>query len=728
MGKGRLSRLGTMGGRQDPMNMKRPEGGGDMKDTEITQGTLRTPGAHGGALAVWPAEQRKTLLRRLEAGELAELTFEAVVYRAGRNANYVRFRSEDMEDFAASFVGAPFLRNHDTEDIGSRDGTVIASYMQGAGEGSALRQTIKLTTPRGMRDFLTGIIDRFSIGWYWEAIECSVCGRDWPACPHEPGHIYQNGGRQEICELIFIRPRGKETSAVNTPAVPDTYVLRELARMKEARPMSSLRSEPIAEAILLPDGSARPVTRVDREGESLLEQRMQELRAAEARLDARRIEEMIETSGLSMPAQTALRLACAGKSPAEAATLVLAQRQIQAEALDRSLVQGIKPITLDGVRVTGMQTPQDRLQMAMDWLFGVQGIEPPPPSLRSIRDIYQAITGDHNWYGVFNPEWAQLASATSTTLAGMVVDALNRVTKMHYDNLATYRWYEPLVAVAPHAGTTHDVNLVMVDGVANLPVVAEGAAYTEAAVGDSKETMSFTKYGHYVGITLETIRKSDIQRIQAIPRELVKAAIRTRSAAIAGLFTANAGTGPALADDSKALFHTDHGNLTTAALDATAWAAARTKIWEQTSPGTSKPLALWPTFCLVPIELYDTALTLFGYGSGDTGKPNSAGTAQEVNPYAMSRPGDPRPIPVAVPEWTDAKDWAYLVDPRLHPVIHMAYASNPAGGSHPLPEIFEVTSESAGLMFTNDTLPVKVRDWWTYGVATYVGVGKANVT
>lgn len=485
--------------------------------------------------------------------------------------------------------------------------------------------------------------------------------------------------------------------------------------------MSAMRGEPLSDAILLPDGTARRVVPVSGEG-VMADQRIQELHTLDARLDARRVEEVIAASGLPAAAQTALRLACAGKSPAEAEALVWAQRQVQTAMLDRSLVRGIKPIT-EG----DMQTPQDRLQHAMDWLFGVQGIEAPPPSLRSIRDLYQAITGDHNWYGVFNREWAQLASATSTTLAGMVVDALNRVTKMHYDNLITYRWYEPLVAVTPHAGTTHDVNLIMVDGVANLPVVAEGAAYTEAAVGDSKETMSFTKYGHYVGITLETIRKSDIQRIQAIPRELVKAAIRTRSAAIAGLFTANGGVGPTLADDNTALFHANHGNLTTAALDATAWAAARTKVWEQTTPGTAQPLALWPTFCLVPIELYDTALTLFGYGSGDAGKPNSAGTAQETNPYAMSRPGDPRPIAVAVPEWTDANNWAYLVDPRLHPVIHMAYASNPAGGNHPLPEIFEVTSESAGLMFSNDTLPVKVRDWWTYGVATYVGIGKANV-
>ena len=686
---------------------------------------LATPAAGSGVLAAWPAERRRALLRKLEAGELAELTFDAVVYRQGKNANHVRFREQDMEAFAASFVGAPFLRNHDTADIGSRDGTVIASSMQGGGEGAAMRQTIRLTTPRGMRDFLTGIIDRFSIGWYWEAIECSVCGEDWLACPHQAGRTYRIGGRQATCELIFIHPRGKETSAVNTPAVPDTYVLRELVKLKENRPMNNRHSEPISDAIWLPDGTMKPVTPVAQEGGGATAPRLGEPAGenSEAHRDATRVEEMIAASGLPAAAQTVMRLACAGRSPAETAALILAQRQAQAATLDRSLVRGIRPITAGD-----MQTPQDRLQHAVDWLFGVRNVDPPPPSLRSIRDIYQAITGDHNWYGVFNREWSQLAAATSTTLAGMVVDALNRVVRMHYDNMTTYRWYEPLVAVTPHAGTTHDLNLVMVDGVANLPVVAEGAAYTEASVGDSKESMSFTKYGHYVGITLETIRKSDIQRIQAIPRELVKAALRTRSAAISGLFTANAGTGPVLADDSKALFHSDHGNLSTTALSDTAWAAARTKIWEQTIPGTGKPLALWPTFCLVPIELYDSALVLFGYGSGDVGKPSTAGTAQEINPYALSRPGDPRPIPVAVPEWTDADDWAYLVDPRLHPVIHMAYASNPAGGSHPLPEIFEVASETAGLMFTNDTLPVKVRDWWTYGVSTYVGIGKANVT
>ncbi len=150
-----------------------------------------------------------------------------------------------------------------------------------------------------------------------------------------------------------------------------------------------------------------------------------------------------------------------------------------------------------------------------------------------------------------------------------------------------------------------------------------------------------------------------------------------------------------MADDSKALFHADHGNLDTTAFSAAAWAAARKRIFSQTVPGTGNKLGLWPTFCLLPMDLYDTALEVYGYGAGDVGKPNSGGTAQTVNPYGGSRVGDPRPIPVAVPDWSDANNWAYLVDPRLHPVIQMAYANAPAGGLHALPEIYEVRSETA---------------------------------
>ena len=650
------------------------------------------------------AAARDELWAQWQRGELRELDFAAVVFRGGPNANHVRFVADELPAFAASFAGQPFLRNHDTDDIGSRDGTVMASRLA----GDTFRQAIKLTTQRGIRDFLEGIIDRFSIAWGYAGVTCSVCGEDWLTCGHWPGRRYPtaDAATPVLCEVVFHGPVGKETSAVNAPAAPGTGIVDQLCRLKEA---ANTMNKPV---IFLPNGDVHPVAAhapaatVDM--------------AAAAQMDA-----ILAASGLSAAGQTAVRLAAEGRAadglPAFAATMIAAQRQVEAAGATPA-VRGIRPVTAGD-----MATPEDRVQSALSWLLGAADEPAPPPSLRSLRDLYVAITGDVNWYGVFNREYTQLAAASTSTLAGMVVNSLNKVVRQHYDNLATYRWYEQIVDVIPHDGSTQDVQLILGDGVANLPTVGEGAAYTEAVVGDAKESFAFTKRGHYVGITLEAIRRGNLQRIQAIPRELVKASIRTRSAAIAGLFTQASGVGPTLADDSKALFHADHGNLDTGALDATEWAQARQRIFGQTVPGTGSALGLWPTFCLVPIELYDASLELFGYGAGDVGKPNTGGTAQTPNVYGASRPGDPRPIPVAVPEWTDATDWAYLVDPRLHPVIHMAYADAPQGGSHPLPEIFEGTSEPSGLMFTNDTLPVKIRDWWGYGVSTHVGIGKNNV-
>lgn len=683
--------------------------------------------------------RRAELKAQVRAGTMDELVFHAVVFRDGPNANYTRFHAQDLPAFASSFIGVPFLRNHTTHDIGARDGTVIDSNIV----GQEFHQSVRLTTERGMRDFLEGVIDRFSIGWYFEGIECSICGSDWFGCNHWPGERYPTGAAHEeqLCELIFIEPRGKETSAVNVPAVQGTRVLDQLRELKQ-RPSKGIQHRgytqrryteretnmPMTEqTILLPDGTYKrvaPLTTPAHQGQPSAHELMEEVRGLQAEIEAERIDHLIQRSGLSQEGQAVVALAAQGKSIAFVTHLIETQRKADGARLDHQLVRGIRPIVTEGM----MTTPEDRVQSALNWLFGAKDEPTPAPTMRSVRDLYQVITGDHNWHGVFNPEWSQLAAASTTTLAGMVVNAFNKVVQMHYDNMATYRWYERIVDVAPHDGSTHDVQLIMVDGLANLPTVAEGGAYTEANVGDSKESLAFTKRGHYVGITLETIRRSDIQRIQAIPRAMVQASIRTRSATIANLFTMNGGVGPTLADDSTALFHNNHGNVATTAFSTAAWAAARQRIWEQNIPGTTKPLGLWPTFVLLPIELYDTALTEFGYGNGDVGKPNSAGTAQQVNPYGESRLGDPRPIPIPVPEWTDATDWAYIVDPRLHPVIQMAYANAPQGGQHPLPEIFEVTSESAGLMFTNDTLPVKVRDWWGYGVATHVGVGKNNVT
>mgnify|MGYP001101373037 CR=1 FL=1 len=370
----------------------------------------------------------------------------------------------------------------------------------------------------------------------------------------------------------------------------------------------------------------------------------------------------------------------------------------------------------------------DHFQSAFDWVFGVEGAHMPPPELRRTDGLYRILTGDLNWHGVFDPAYA-FAGATTTTLADLAANAMNKVIVELYNRLTHYRWYEMITAVQPTDGTLQDMAWIQFGGIANLPAVAEGAAYTELDLADSKESDAFVKYGGYVGITDKMIRNSEIAKMQAIPRALTISAIQTRSNAIAAIFTSNSGVGPTLDQDSTALFHTNHSNLATTAYSWSAWKAARLECAKQTELGSSKRQMLFPKFLLLPADLYDQALIDFGYGAGPGGRPGEGTTTsfQDVNPYAMDRPGDPRPIPIAVPEFTDTGDWAYLVDPKIAPVICMAYASNPGGRSHPAPELFTVTSPLAGLIFTNDTIPIKIRDWFAYGVATYRGIGKRNV-
>ncbi len=64
----------------------------------------------------------------------------------------------------------------------------------------------------------------------------------------------------------------------------------------------------------------------------------------------------------------------------------------------------------------------------------------------------------------------------------------------------------------------------------------------------------------------------------------------------------------------------------------------------------------------------------------------------------------------------------------IAPVIQMAYADNPSGQGTPATPALHRHLQTAGLMFTNDVLPIKVRDYFAYGVATYRGIGKRNVT
>lgn len=430
----------------------------------------------------------------------------------------------------------------------------------------------------------------------------------------------------------------------------------------------------------------------------------------------------LTASNLPSPAAEMIQKRFEGQSPSidEIDSAIADQQRLVASL--QPIINGHKP----SAHIT-MRTPDQDAQDIMDWMFGVKGATLPDYNMRRPSDFYRALTGDIEWRGQYNQSHARFASATTTNLADLAANAMNKVLVETWPALVAYRWYERLVTITPNDGSVQAMSWVTFGGLANLPAVAEGAAYTEATVGDVAETDAFAKYGAYVGVTEEMFRNDSLAKMQAIPRALAVAAVRTRSAKFAAIFTTASGTGPTLDQDSTALFHSNHSNVATTALSAAAWEAARLECYKHTEINSSKRLGIFPKFCLVPADLYDDALIFFGYGAGGGGYPGTANN--DTNPYGVGREvWDPRPEPIAVPDWTDANDWAYLVDPALHPVLMISYAQAPGGGQHAMPEIFSVTSPQAGLVFSNDTLPVKVRDWYAYGITGYRGVGKRNVT
>lgn len=173
---------------------------------------------------------RAEVLPKIESGELEYMDFRAKVFTNGLNRNPYRFMDADMTGFSASFEGQPFLRDHDTAEIESRDGMILSSYW----DGSAMQQDIRLTTRRGMLDFVEGRIDRFSIGWFYDDCICTICNSSFFSsnCSHWPGMKYQTLEGEKTCELVFVNPKGKEVSAVNVPAVEGTGVVAQLSEYK----------------------------------------------------------------------------------------------------------------------------------------------------------------------------------------------------------------------------------------------------------------------------------------------------------------------------------------------------------------------------------------------------------------------------------------------------------------------------------------------------------------
>ncbi len=378
-------------------------------------------------------------------------------------------------------------------------------------------------------------------------------------------------------------------------------------------------------------------------------------------------------------------------------------------------------------RITAMWSSEDKLQAAVDDLFGAPrekaqaGVQ--TARLSGIRELYLMLTGDDELHGGYRADRVRLA--TTADFTGLVKNAMNKVVANKWAELgrAGYNWWEKIVTVE-HCASLNDITGILVGTVGSLPTVAEGAEYTELAVGDSPEVGSFTKYGGYIPLTLELIDRDETRKLKEYPRQLAAAGLRNISGLVAAIFTANAGVGPTLAD-SGALFNATavttaggHANLLTTALAAAQWEVVSAAVYNQPMlvknalgfTGIGPKMGINPRYLLVPRALQLTGKKIL-YPTLE----NAANITSENQQQGM--PGDV----LTVPEWTDATDWAAVCDPAIAPGIVVGERFGIA------PEIFVAGDNLSPAVFTNDESRLKVRHFLSVFVVDYRPLHKSNV-
>ena len=129
-----------------------------------------------------------------------------------------------------------------------------------------------------------------------------------------------------------------------------------------------------------------------------------------------------------------------------------------------------------------------------------------------------------------------------------------------------------------------------------------------------------------------------------------------------------------------------------------------------------------PRYLLTPSDMETTALQILmsarepGHGNNDE-NPWTSGSDRDAR-LALR----PENASSSSTFGTTPTTGSSVADPRLYPTIGIAFRYGRQ------PEIFSVASPTAGLMFTNDVMPVKVRFFFAVGPMDWRGLYKHNVS
>lgn len=286
----------------------------------------------------------------------------------------------------------------------------------------------------------------------------------------------------------------------------------------------------------------------------------------------------------------------------------------------------------------------------------------------------------------------RLTEAIAVASFGEILgDSITRRMVAEYADSPFANW-RPFVNIGAPLNDFRTRRITRLGGYANLPTVAEAAAYTAlTSPTDEEVTYALAKRGGTEVLSMEAIANDDLGALRMIPKRLADSAAQTLHDFVWTFLTGNGNV-----YDGVALFAVGHANTAAAsALSAATLAVARKAMRQQARYGAaSQKLNIVPKFLLVPADLEDTAFRLCTSAVAVTA---SGFNATEPNIHQGM-------IPIVDPWLSDVNDWFIVADPATCPTMEIAFFNG-----REEPELFVQDMANVGSMFTNDQLTYKIR-------------------
>lgn len=430
----------------------------------------------------------------------------------------------------------------------------------------------------------------------------------------------------------------------------------------------------------------------------------EDLRMVEARAHLRAA---VAESGLPEIAKAKIKKNFAGRdrfTEADVDTAIKDERGYLATFIESGKISGLGDLRIEGGK--------DRSEKVIDMFDAFfDSAHKDHRKTQSFKECYAETTGDRRVTGhLADCDLTRMREAMgasfresldSTSWSNVLGSAITRRMVAEYIAAVEYDAWRQITSVVP-VSDFRTQERVRVGGYGDLPAVAQGQAYASlASPTDEKATYAVTKRGGTEDLTLEMIKNDDVGAIRRIPVKLGRAAKRTLAKFVFDFIKDN----PTIYD-ALAFFHATHGNLGSAALDATSLAARRLAMLKQAELSSADRLGIGPKHLLVPLDLQEAAVNLFNR--------NTNLDKTFMNTMSLNI------IPVWY--WTDVTDWALAADPRDIPGIEVGFLDGTEE-----PELFVQDTPNVGSMFSNDKLTYKIRHIYNGAVVDYRGFDKSVV-